>query len=82
MNEKLKSFISKELKQCRFDKDETLIETAERTGLSKDLISRYENGSPIQMDSMAILLDHYETDFEIFFKKVYTKMYSKVEKEE
>ncbi len=80
MNELLKKTTGKELKKCRIDVGKTLVEVAKDTKISKDLISRYENGeSSIVMDKFGQLLEYYGLNFNIFFNRVYTNMYNKDE---
>lgn len=80
MNELLKSTTGKELKKCRTDMGKTLVEVAKDTKISKDLISRYENGeSSMVMDKFCELLEYYGINFAIFFNRVYTNMYNNKE---
>lgn len=82
MNDLLKKTTGKELKKCRTDSNKTLVEVAKDTNISKDLISRYENGeSSILMDKFCQLLDYYGINLAIFFNRVYTNMYNTEQKE-
>lgn len=77
MNDLLKRTVSKELKKCRTDVDKTIVQVAEDTNISKDLISRYENGEcSMSMDKFCELLEYYNLNFAIFFNRVYTNMYN------
>lgn len=77
MNDLLKKATGTELKKCRISAGKTLIEVSEDTKISKDLISRYENGeSSMIMDKFCQLIEYYGLNLAIFFNQVYTNMYN------
>lgn len=70
--------IGLELADLRRSKNLLLTEVAEKTGINKDTISKYENGnSSIKIYILDILLEFYETNIAIFFASVYDRMQNK-----
>lgn len=64
-----------ELANIRKSKDLLITEVSEATKLNKDTISKYENGnSSIKVYILDILLNYYNVNIDIFFKKVYDRM--------
>ena len=58
MKENFMMEVSARLRELRANKKMTLVEVAENSGLTKDLISRYENDkTSIQIDNLSKILD-------------------------
>ena len=63
------------LRGLRAEKGFTLEEVAEKTGVNKDTISRYENSNvSMQLYILDKLTSFYGSRLDIFFKTVYDKM--------
>ncbi len=77
MNENFLKTVSFELKRIRDEKKYTLSQVSMGTGYSKQLLSRYENGKPIDLKIFLNLLDFYNVRADIFFEKVYAYAYIK-----
>ena len=83
MRNTIKMYIADELRGLRAKANVTIVELSKSIGISKDTISRYENGSiSINIDTLEKLLDYYNTDFDIFFKNVCANKHNAKEKEE
>ncbi len=63
------------LRGLRAEKKMTLEEVANKTGINKDTISRYENNNTsMQLYILDKLIDCYDERLDIFFKNIYDKM--------
>ncbi len=75
MKNKLIKSIGLELADIRRSHDLQLVDVASAIKISKDTISKYENGnSSMKIYIINILLEYYSTDLLIFFTKVYDRM--------
>lgn len=77
MNDSFMKIVSFELKRIRETNNYTLSQVSKVTGYSKPLLSRYENGKPIDLKIFLNLLDFYNVRADIFFEKVYAYAYTK-----
>ncbi len=67
------------LRGLRAEKNMTLEEVANKTGINKDTISRYENSNTsMQLYILDKLIDCYGERLDVFFKNIYDKMQKKV----
>lgn len=63
------------LRGLRAEKKLTIEEVAEKTGISKDTICRYENSNvSMQLWILDKLVSCYDMSLDIFFKNIYDKM--------
>lgn len=70
--ENIKEYTATKLRQYRAVKNISLSEVAEKTGLDKNTISRYESGKyNMQLDIVEKLLNFYEVPYTIFFSQDY-----------
>ena len=70
--ENIKEYTATKLRQYRAAKNISLSEVAEKTGLDKNTISRYESGKyNMQLDIVDKLLNFYEVPYNIFFSLEY-----------
>lgn len=71
------------LRGLRAERNLTLEEVAEKTGINKDTISRYENSNvSMQLWILDRLVNCYDTSLDIFFKNIYDKMQNNIESKE
>ena len=71
------------LRGLRAERNLTLEEVAEKTGINKDTISRYENSNvSMQLWILDKLVNCYDTSLDIFFKNIYDKMQNNFELKE
>lgn len=83
MKEEVKKAIAKELMQLRtIDNDYTIENLAELANISKDTISRYENGSGSNFDILSKIIAVYGLNLKSFFDRVYDRMQNSEEKDE
>lgn len=86
MNEKieyLKTRIADELRKIRAEKnysqEDVINGINEKNGkrvINVGTLVRYEKGTVVQsLDKLAVILDFYEIDMDIFFKLIYENMY-------
>ena len=75
MKEDFLKSVSFELKRIRENLNYTIKEVSEKLGYSQNLISRYENGKPTDLNIFLNLLNFYDVRADIFFKKVYAYTY-------
>lgn len=69
--------IGKELKILRIRNDLTIENVADKFGLSKETIRRYENGSvDMSIERLEKLLAYYKADKIIFFNNVCENMHN------
>ena len=62
------------LRELRAGKKYTIEEVAEKTGVSKDTIARYENNLvSMKIDFLAQILTAYDTNLAIFFEEIIAK---------
>ena len=81
MKDEVKKAIAKELLQLRTIDNEYTVETlAEQSGVSKDTISRYENGSGRNFDILSKIISVYGLNLKSFFDRVYDRMQNVEEK--
>ena len=73
---KFREYISLELRRIRENKGYTIKQVSDKTGCSTMLISRYENGKPIFIEVLLVLLNFYCVTPDIFFKNVYAYAYN------
>ena len=74
MKDKFMLEVSARLRELRANKKLTLVDVSEKSGLTKDIISRYENDkTSIQIDNLVKILKVYDTNLAIFFNEVYAK---------
>lgn len=67
-----RELIAEELRSIRAKKKLSLESAAEKAGVNKDTIWRYENNQvSMQIDILEKLLLVYDEDFDIFFVNVY-----------
>lgn len=67
------------LRGLRAEKNMTLEEVANKTGINKDTISRYENSNTsMQLYILDKLIDCYGERLDVFFKNIYDKMQKEV----
>lgn len=70
--------IGLELADIRKSKGLLITDVSEAININKDTISKYENGnSSIKIYILDILLNYYNVNIDIFFKKVYDRMQNK-----
>ena len=63
------------LRGLRAEKKLTIEEVAEKTGINKDTICRYENSNvSMQLWILDKLVSCYDMSLDIFFKNIYDKM--------
>lgn len=78
MKELFREEIATRLREIRAGKKYTLVEVANKTGLSKDTIARYENNTvSMQVSVLAKILQAYDTNLAIFFEEIIAKMQTK-----
>lgn len=83
MKEEVQKAIAKELMQLRtIDNDYTIENLAELANISKDTISRYENGSGSNFDILSKIIAVYGLNLKSFFDRVYDRMQNSEEKDE
>lgn len=67
-----RELIADELRSIRAKKNYNIEYVAEKTGVNKDTISRYENNLvSMGIENLEKLLEFYEIDFAIFFTNIY-----------
>ena len=71
MDDKIKKSIGITLRNIRKSKLLKVPEVSNDTGISIDTIYRYEQGRGNDIDTLGKLIEYYELDFVIFFKKSY-----------
>lgn len=75
--------IGLELADIRRSKNLSIIQVAEKTGITKDTISKYEHGnSSIKIYILDLLITFYETNIASFFTKVYDRLKNKAKDKE
>lgn len=66
------------LRGLRAEKNMTIEDVANKTGINKDTISRYENSNvSMQLYILDKLVECYGIGLDIFFKNIYDKMQNK-----
>lgn len=66
------------LRAIRAERNYNIEFVAEKSGVNKDTISRYENASVSQqVDILEKILNVYDIDFSIFFNKIYANKHNK-----
>lgn len=80
MKMEVKEYIASQLRSYRAESKFSLQEIAEKSGVNKDTISRYENAtvSP-NIENLEKIISVYGIDFCIFFKKRYANMHNSIE---
>ncbi len=75
-----RKLVADKLRGIRAERKLSLEIVAEKSGVNKDTISRYENGSVSQqVDNLEKLLNAYNVDFSIFFSNLYANSQNKGE---
>ena len=71
------------LRGLRAEKNLTIEDVSEKTGISKDTICRYENSNvSMQLWILDKLVNCYGINLHIFFKNIYDKMQNNLESKE
>lgn len=71
------------LRGLRAEKNLTIEEVSEKTGINKDTICRYENSNvSMQLYILDKLVNCYGINLYIFFKSIYDKMQNNLEPKE
>lgn len=66
------------LRGLRAERNMTIEDVANKTGINKDTISRYENSNvSMQLYILDKLVECYGLSLDIFFKQIYDKMQNK-----
>lgn len=69
--------ISDELRSIRAKKNINIETVAEKCGINKDTIYRYEkNKTSMKLDTIEKLLKFYDIDFSIFFTNIYANKHN------
>lgn len=77
-----RELISDELRSIRAKKKLSIETVAEKAGINKDTLCRYENNQvSMQIDILEKILLVYNEDFDIFFKKIYANKQKSKEQE-
>lgn len=72
MKKRARDIVADSLRGIRAERNYNIDFVAEKSGVNKDTISRYENASVSQqVDILEKILRVYEVDFAIFFNKIY-----------
>ena len=70
------------LRGLRAERNMTIEDVANKTGINKDTISRYENSNvSMQLYIIDKLVDCYGVSLDIFFKNIYDKMQNDAKEE-
>ena len=78
MKEIFRANVASRLRELRANKQFTLIELSNITGISKDILSRYENNKvSIQVDVLAQILTAYNINLANFFEEILAKTQNK-----
>lgn len=78
-----RQLIAEELRSIRAKKDLSIEMVAQKSKVNKDTISRYENNLvSMQIDTLEKILNVYEEDFDIFFKKIYANKQNNLNEKE
>ena len=72
--EEFRKIVGRNLMLLRKEKGITIVELAEKTGIATSTISRYENGSSIDLNMLEKLIKGCGVKIDIFFKNVVAKM--------
>lgn len=71
------------LRGLRAEKNMTIEDVANKTGINKDTISRYENSNvSMQLYMLDKLVECYGIGLDIFFKSIYDKMQNEEQEQE
>lgn len=82
METKINLYTASRLRGLRAEKQMSLEEVAEKTGVNKDTIRRYENSNvSMQLWILDRLADCYGMSLDIFFKNVYDNMQNETKEE-
>ena len=76
MREKFFQNLSFELKRILENCNYTIEKVSEKTGYSRPLISRYENGKVVDLNILLSLLEFYNARIDIFFENFYAYTYN------
>ena len=67
-----RELIAEELRSLRAKEKLSLEAVAEKSGVNKDTICRYENNQvSMQIDTLEKIIIAYDQDFDIFFTRIY-----------
>lgn len=78
-----RQLIAEELRSIRAKKDLSIEMVAQKSKVNKDTISRYENNLvSMQIDTLEKILNVYEEDFDIFFKRIYVNKQNSLNEKE
>lgn len=78
-----RQLIAEELRSIRAKKDLSIEMVAQKSKVNKDTISRYENNLvSMQIDTLEKILNVYEEDFDIFFKRIYANKQNSLNEKE
>lgn len=73
-----RELIAEELRSLRAKEKLSLESVAEKSGVNKDTICRYENNQvSMQIDTLEKIIIAYEQDFDIFFTRIYANKHRK-----
>lgn len=78
MKKKARILVAANLRSIRAKYDYSIEYVAEKSGVNKDTISRYENATVSQqIDLLEKLLNVYDMDLAIFFANIYANTHNK-----
>lgn len=77
MNDEIHTMIGKELVLLRIEHGYTVDKIVSLTSLNKDTLYRYEKGRGNNFDTLSKILSAYNTNYYIFFKRIYDRLQSK-----
>lgn len=77
MEKVARKLVADKLRGIRAERKYSLEFVAEKSGVNKDTISRYENGIVSQqVDILEKILNAYNVDFSIFFTSIYANSHN------
>ena len=77
MEKVARKLVADKLRGIRAERKYSLEFVAEKSGVNKDTISRYENGIVSQqVDILEKILNAYNVDFSIFFTSIYANSHT------